>query len=175
MNVRRIEKKQDLKEHLKEKSNLREEISKGIQRAKRICAENNISQSFSSYPAPAIGGPIIPVNLFEAILNDDGHKPMPQQRKVDIINQLIGASEERIRKELYQIINPLFWINLVIQKLLRIPFWILKTAGFKAESFEASLAGKILRFTEIIFLIGLLIYFGFSDAELKELIREIVK
>ena len=127
-----------------------------------------------SYPAMAVGGPVISVNVFEAILNDDGHSSMPDQRKLDVLNQTIGACKELERKEFHQIINPFYWLNLIIKTILRTPFWVLETAGFKSESFEKSLAGKIVRFIEIIGILFLLVYLGFTDSELKEIIRKIV-
>jgi len=153
----------------------RERIAQGLPRIKRIARSFNMPVDFHSYPAMAVGGPVVPVNLFEAILNDDGHEPMPNQRKLDVLNQTIGACKELEQKELHQLINPLFWLNLLVRTVLRTPFWILETAGFKLESFEKSLAGKLIRFAEILGIISLLIYIGFTDSELKEIVRNLVK
>ncbi len=153
-----------------EYADLREGIARDTQKVQRIAGSNRIPQVFQSYPAPAVGGPIIPVNVFSAILNDDGHAPMPRQRKLDILNELIGSIEERIRREFRQLINPLFWLNSLLQVVLRIPFWIFQSAGFKTESFEESLAGKILLLVEMVVLLALLSWLGFSNSELKELI-----
>lgn len=149
---------------------LREYIARNTHRVKKISKRNSVSQTYQSFPAPVVGGPVIPVNIYESILNDDGYKPLPVQRKLDIINQLIGSVKERVEDEFYKIINPFYWFGELIKGILQVPFWVFKTAGFRVESFETSLAGKIIRFIELVFLIGFLVYFGFTDAEIKEMI-----
>ena len=156
---------------LQEARDCRERIAQGIPRAIRIARSLRIPVDLKSYPSPLVGGPLLRVNVFEAILNDDGHGKLPHQRKLDILNETIGALSELVRKERTKAINPLFWINEALKIILRAPFWVLETAGFKSESFEKSLAGKIVRFIEILAIVGLLIYLGFTDGELKELIK----
>lgn len=55
---------------------LRDWLAKNIPRAQQIANSNNVSINLRSYPAPAVGGPIIPVNIFDAILHDIGHESL---------------------------------------------------------------------------------------------------
>ncbi|MDZ7717830.1 MAG: hypothetical protein U5K72_03285 [Balneolaceae bacterium] len=52
---------------------IREEIAKSTPKLIRLASQNGIPANLQSYPAPMVGGPVITVNIFNAILNDDSH------------------------------------------------------------------------------------------------------
>lgn len=91
-----------------------------------------------------------------------------------MLNETIGACLEVERAQLLKIINPLYWFTASITKVLRLPFWVLETAGFKSDSFEKGLSGSVVRLIELILIIGLLIYLGFNEAELKNVVKGLV-
>lgn len=154
--------------HLSSMRELRERLARGLPRAKRLADQFSVPIVACD---PSTGGRF---HAYSAILNDDARGFIPDQQKLDLLNETIGSCLELERKELFQIINPVYWLTISITKILRVPFWILETAGFKSESFEKSLAGSVLRLIELLAIICLLLYFGFSESELKEIIKGMV-
>lgn len=147
---------------------LREKIAKGLPRAKRLA---------DTFKIPVIAVDFnskIPHHAFTTILNHDADGLIEDYQKLDLLNETIGACLEAERDQFFKIINPVFWVTSLIAVLLRFPFWVLETAGFKSESFEKSLAGSIVRLIELILIISVLVYFGFSGNELKEVIKKLV-
>lgn len=150
----------------------RQRIARGTPRAKRIARQVGAPTDLISYPAPAVGGPMVDVNTIDAILTNDGHQKLPNQRKIDVLEQAIGALEEKVSREFYQLINPFYWASKVLTLTLRLPFIVLETAGFSPESFEKSLAGKVIRLIEVLVIGAGLVYLGFNREEVKALVMQ---
>ncbi|UEX79156.1 hypothetical protein [Sediminicurvatus halobius] len=148
----------------------RQRLARGTPRAKRIARSLGAPVDLVSYPAPAVGGPIVRVNTIDAILVNDGHERIPNKRILDALEQALGECQEQVRKEFLQLVNPLYWFSRVIRLILRLPFLALETAGFRPETFEKSLAGKFVRLIEILTMTAGLLYLGFTRVELKELV-----
>jgi hypothetical protein len=79
-----IKKYQPLEQELFEH---RERISKTVRRASRIANKNGAAIFATSFPAPAIGGPIFNINLFDAILTDYGYRNIGNNEIWDAIKQ----------------------------------------------------------------------------------------
>lgn len=69
-NEQRNELEKSLERESSEYGVLKEKITKNVRRAGRIAYKNGASINVISYPAPAVGGPVLQVNLFDAILID---------------------------------------------------------------------------------------------------------
>lgn len=66
-------------------------------------------------------------------------------RVVDSLDRAIGEYE-RLQHHLYrQMFNPVFWLSLVLAKLVSLPFQILGMAGFDSAKLQKSTGGKILK------------------------------
>ncbi|WP_105101710.1 hypothetical protein [Microbulbifer pacificus] len=156
---------EEINGHIGEMNRLREELARGLPRVKRLA-------SIFQIPVVAMD-PVsrAQAHAFTTILNNDADGLIEDGQKLDLLNETIGSCNEVERSQLLKIINPLYWILASITKILRLPFWIFETAGFKLESFEKSLAGSIVKLIEIAFIFGLLIYLGFSEIEIKEVVK----
>lgn len=157
-----------VKEHLRVIKTLREQLARGLHRAKRLADKFSVPVIAVD---PSTGGQY---NAYSTILNDDASGFIQNHQKLDLLNEVIGACKELERKELLQLLNPVSWATMTITKILRVPFWVLETSGFKTESFEKSLAGSVLRLIEMLAIIALLLYFGFNESELKDMIRGMI-
>ncbi|MEM5537537.1 hypothetical protein WNY58_14200 [Neptuniibacter pectenicola] len=159
---------QEIKAHMAEMNELREVLARGLPRAKRLA---------SIFQIPVVAfDPVTKAqcHAFTTIINNDANGFIEDNQKLDLLNETIGACLEVERAHLLKLINPLYWVTATITKTLRIPFWVLETAGFKSESFEKSLAGSVVRLIELVLIIGLLVYLGFSETELRDTIKSLV-
>lgn len=114
-----------------------------------------------SFPAPIVGGPVIPVNLlYGAFDRNQGHSQLPQQDVLDGIDRCL-AQATTVKKHLFwhQLVNPVWWITEVIAYVLRIPFVILRRAGVPA-SVEESIWGNIVKAVFLLILILISIRWG---------------
>ncbi|MCK0538471.1 hypothetical protein [Alcanivorax quisquiliarum] len=142
---------------------LREELAKKTPKIIRIAKSTGVPCTVHSYPAPAVGGPVIPVNLFQAILHDDSHGGIDRQRIYDTINTLRGQLEEKIRLEFWRIINPAYWLGRILEMVLRIPFWLLSKTGFDVTKIEDHFLGKFFKVLEVVAIFYLAIWLGVSE------------
>ncbi len=140
---------------------LREQIAHLFQEAE-ICARTlGLSVTAQSYPAPMVGGPVLPVNvLFAAIAPREGHSTIPRQTVLDTINRCLGMAARR-RKELFwrQLVNPLWWATEIVAYILRLPFLILRKAGLPAVV-EESIWGHVVKVAVFIALLLASLHWG---------------
>ncbi len=156
------------KQAVQKSSQLRTQLSRDLFRANNIASKHEIKVVCIDR---STGNQF---NAFEEITRGDDDGVISSQNQLDLINETIGACSEIERRELKIVVNPFFWFQFILETILKFPFWVLQTAGFKTESFEKSLAGSLIRFINIIVVIALLIYFGFSNDELKAVIKSMV-
>ncbi len=125
---------------------VRRRVAVGMTRAVRLASELGVPTLFTSYPAPAVGGPVIPFQLFEAILSDPSHgQGVDAQLVIDALNRTVGAGEDKVQEQFRHLVNPawLLWAALIF--ILRIPFIVLGAAGFNIEKFESELWAKLFK------------------------------
>lgn len=158
----------EIKSHMAEMSALREELARGLPRAKRLASVFQIPVIAFSPTTQA------QCHAFPTIINNDAAGFIEDSQKLDLLNETIGACLEVERAQFLKLINPIYWVSSATTKVLRFPFWVLETAGFKSESFEKSLAGSVIRLIELVLIIGLLVYIGFNETELKEVVKGLV-
>ena len=154
---------------------VRERISKGILRASRIADRQGVPIHVKSYPAPAVGGPVIPVNLFGAILADTSHGGIERQMIYDAINQTIGELEAALPREFQNLINPLYWIKELLVLTIRLPFIIIAVSGFDVHKIEGHLFARIFKVIEIIALVYFLARLGIAQDELLDTITQLIR
>jgi len=135
---------------------VRRQVAKCVLRAERIASCLRVPIIFESYPAPAVGGPIIEQKVFSAILKDMSHGGLIDKQSIyDILNQTIGECEARMSVEKRRLINPLYWFKELIVAIIRIPFMLIEASGFDVGKVEDHLIGRFFKLLEI----GLILYF----------------
>ncbi len=132
---------------------VREGVAQRVMRASRIADRLGVAHQFRSFPAPAVGGPVIPVELFHAILHDTSHGGLPRHVLIDAIDQLVGATEDKLKEERLNLINPVYWIKETIIAIIRIPFLLIEASGFDVSKVEENLFAKLFKILEILALI----------------------
>jgi len=154
---------------------LREELAQMIPGAVEIAYKNKVSIDYKSLPPPAVGGAVIPVNIFYAILEDTSYDGIKESWIEDKINETIGQLKRRLRKEFYQLINPFYWIYSIFVFIVRIPFYIISVSGFDVKKVEEHLISKIFKLLEIFALVYFLLKLGIQKTQLLEWLKLIIK
>lgn len=78
--------------------------------------------------------------LFE--LNSLGIEP---RRVEDILTRAIGVYQDDLPKARIRTLNPLFWLFLLLEFLVSIPFRLLGAAGFSRSRMESSFLGRLFK------------------------------
>lgn len=151
-------------------SEIRERIAKNVSRAIGLANAVGIPLILYSYPAPAVGGPVITLNMFLAILNDNSHGGVSKQQIIDTLNQTIGQYERRVETEFWQMVNPLYWLKMLALTIIRLPYTILKLSGFDVSKIEQELWGKAMSLVWIVAMIYILIAYGFDHQQVLNVI-----
>ena len=147
---------------------VRAQVAQRVPRAKRIADRLGLLGVYESYPMPAVGGPVIPVTIFDAILYDPTYDGVPEQLIVDALNQTLGACQHRVAAELRHLINPIYWVKELLVFIIRIPFIIIEASGFDVSKVEDHFLGRAVKLFEIIVLIAILVWLGLSKEELRQ-------
>lgn len=155
-------------------ADIRAKVARGIPRARRIANRLGLVNVCESYPMPAVGGPVIPVALFDAILFDPTYQGVPRQLIVDALNQTLGACQERVAVELRQLINPIYWVKAVLVFIIRIPFMLIEVSGFDVSKVEGHLSGMLIQIGFVIVLIFILLLLGRSWEEITQAIATLL-
>jgi len=93
-------------------------------------------------PPAMIGGYSQNIDLVNNLFNLRRYQIHPQTL-IDILDKAIGIySADRVNSFL-RTVNPLFWVYLLINYFVRLPFKLLGLAGFNQRKIEGSLLGKI--------------------------------
>lgn len=115
---------------------------------------------YKSFPAPAVGGPVIPVNILQSVVDQDmGHAPLSKQTILDAINRCIGTAMTLRRHAFWRLILPWYWIIDVPATIARIPFLILRQAGLPPKV-EENIISQVIKFLLIMSMIATASYFG---------------
>jgi hypothetical protein len=127
---------------LKDLSEVREQINKGIPAAVRNCYK--VGQPVGVdylYPREGIKAY---VNVIESLWGLDRFQ-IPISTVFDYLDRVIGIYEEQVKILGRQRWNPFYWLRLGFLWVIGLPFRLLGAAGFNAPQIEASLGGKIAK------------------------------
>ena len=150
---------------------VRAQVAQGVPRAKRIADRLGLLGVYESYPMPAVGGPVISVTLFDAILHDPTYSGVPKQLIVDALNQTLGACQERVPVEFRHLINPVYWLKELLVFIIRIPFMLFEASGFDVSKIEDHFIGRAFKLVYALILIAILVrWFGVTKEELLQAI-----
>lgn len=147
----------------KESNALRSKLLQLYPIANTFAKRLGIVVSGESYPAPAVGGPVVPINFLYAVIEpDQGHNYISEQAALDRIEVAISMAKALKEEWLWrQALNPVWYLIEVVAYVLRIPFLILRRAGIP-ERVEESVWGHAIKVIFFIILVVLSARFGFD-------------
>src|SRR2546426_2082441 len=139
---------------------LREQINLLYPEVNDLAMNLGVSVVFQSYPAPAIGGPVLPVNVLLSVVDQEmGHKPIETQMILDMIDRCIGTAKVVKRRSLKRLLIPWYWLIDVPTIIVRFPFLILRNAGLPA-TVEESIVSQVIKAILVIVILAMGAYFG---------------
>lgn len=90
---------------------LRQEISMLLPQVEYWAGRLGVGVRAESYPAPAIGGPVIPVNLLACITDQRaGHTRVTREEVTDAMDHCIGTAAFTKRVLLARLLKPWCWL-----------------------------------------------------------------
>jgi hypothetical protein len=154
---------------------IRKAIAQSLMRASEIASKYGVSHIAVSYPAPAVGGPVINQDILYATIQDTSHCGIDEQTITDTIDQTIGAVSRQLSKDKINIFNPLYWLYSVLVFVIRIPFILVSISGFNVSVVENHIAGKIFKLVEMILVGFLLLKLGDDKIALLKDVISVLK
>lgn len=131
----------------------RRQINLVIDKICQFVSEAGIPTTIYYSPPPAIGGLSGDIDLLANIFNL--HKfQISKDTLSDKIERAIGVYQNDKTKAWIRTLNPLFWIYLILNYLVSLPFKLLWLAGFDRARIESSFAGKLLKMIISIITVG---------------------
>jgi hypothetical protein len=142
---------------------IREQLVHLFTEADECAGQLGIPVMARSFPAPAVGGPVIPVNLlWAAFAPEQGHSPLPERDVLDAINRCVATAIAKKRRLFWiQLINPVWWFVEVVAYVLRLPFLILRRAGVPA-GVEEGIWGHIVKVLVFLAMVLIGIHYGLN-------------
>lgn len=123
----------------------RKEINKLIDKAHSYIIATDVSLEVIYSPAPITGRGShytdLVLNVFNLVNMHIGPSPL-----LDSIERTIARYENDKKSAILRTYNPLFWIALLIDCLVSLPFEALGKAGFNQNEIEASFMGKLFKY-----------------------------
>jgi len=150
---------------------IRKSVAQGVCRAQGLSSLHGVPTQLVSYPAPALGGPIVHLGIFEAILTDTSHDGVGQQMIYDALNKVVGACEDEKERALRELVNPFHLVKNIVLMILRLPFMLIEATGFNVSKFEDHFFGKSFKLAMLLGLVWGLLALGFEKADLVEIIK----
>src|SRR5579872_1297309 len=146
---------------------LRKELAQMIPSIRRIAHSVGVNTVRESYPVLAVGGPIIPVDIFESVLEDHGYVSTTNNTRFDCVDKIVGILKEAKSAAFFQMLNHLCLLSFI----LKVPFLIIKQTGFNVDKIENALWGKLFKLLFTFFLIYGLLRLGFSREQLLGVLK----
>jgi hypothetical protein len=118
---------------------LREEIARLLPQMEHWATKIGAGVRGSSYPTPAVGGPVIPFNLL-ACATDlwVGHRYVQRQDVLDAIDRCIGSAGFVKRRILARLMKPWCWLIDVPALIVYWPFAVMRKAGVSDKIVEST-------------------------------------
>lgn len=109
-----------------------------------------------SFPAPAVGGPVIPFNFLTCVVDQNvGHTHVSTDKVLDAIDECIGAAGFVERRLFARLVKPWCWLVDVPAMIVAWPFLVMRKAGVPAKFVEGTSAQVIKAiFTGLLWLGG---------------------
>lgn len=95
-------------------------------------------------PSPLVGGFQGPLSLLSSLFELREYH-IPNSKVIDGLERVIGTYRRKKKHLYWQMFNPLFWLRVLLVKVVEVPFQILSAAGFDTAKFENSVMGKLVK------------------------------
>lgn len=154
---------------------LRERVTQALPRTTRIAERLEIPFIYQSFPAPMVGGAVIPVNMFQAVVNDNSYGGIDRQWIYDAISQTIGRCEEVVAAERRNLVNPIYWLKNLVVSILRIPFVLIEATGFDVGKVEDHLLGRVFKLLELAVILYVVFKLGLTKEQQAALLQILIK
>lgn len=142
---------------------IRTKIAQLLPHVEQAAGALNISYTLRSCPPAAIGGPIIPVNIFSSVINPQiGWDILSRTQINDTINEAISVAREVCRASLVHMLLPWNWFIDSCALVIKIPFLILRRAGVP-PAVEENIFAHALKVIATIGLLSLLSWLGYKS------------
>lgn len=126
-----------------------------------------VNPTMPYYPPPVVGGLARNIDMILNIFDLHRYQIKPQQL-LNLIERSIGIYENDRLNALLRTVNPFFWLGLILDYIVSLPFKVIGKIGFNQEKIESSITGKIIKgiFYLITFLasfLAVLKYIGYLE------------
>jgi len=95
-------------------------------------------------PPPAFGGISGDIDLILNIFNLHEFQISPNML-LDLVDRAIGVYERDKIRSIFRTFNPLYWLLLILEYIMSIPFYILGRVGFNQDKLEQSFWGRLIK------------------------------
>lgn len=131
----------------------RVQINRLLNECRSIIVSAGISPIMIYAPSPAVGGYVQRVDIFTNLFNLHTVEISPDA-VFDHIDRAIGVYEREQFRAWMRTFNPFFWLGLLLDLIVEIPFSLLGKAGFNKTTIEESLLGRVAK--AVMYLVTLL-------------------
>jgi len=142
-NIEQLDWSLNVRENEKAKQ-MRTEINKNLNKIHSFIVLAGVNPEINYFPPPAVGGVALDIDVVNDIFNLH-HFLIDPQQLLDFIDRAIGIYENDRLNSLLRTINPLFWIGLILDYIVSLPFKIIGGIGFDQKKIESSNIGKIVK------------------------------
>ncbi|MBI5789408.1 MAG: hypothetical protein HZA78_11195 [Candidatus Schekmanbacteria bacterium] len=158
---------------------VRTEINQILKIIHSIINMANINTMTIHIPSASIGGLVPNIDVILNIFNLQGYQ-IKDQHILDYIDRAIGVYKTDFTSSIFRTINPFYWLGLILDFIVSLPFILIGKDGFDPKKVEASFLGKLLKFG--FYLIGafasfltILHFTGYLDSFKKTMSLLIIK
>lgn len=113
-------------------------------KAGEIVRTSGVSSVIVYEPPPALGGACHEVD----VIRDIFHLRlfwMGKKDVLDVVERAIGVYEDDAMFALLRTVNPIFWVQVLIETLLSVPFMLLGGLGLDQQRIETSVLGRAFK------------------------------
>lgn len=125
---------------------IRSRINLVIHEIHFIVLSSGVAPTIYYSSPPAVGGIAGNIDLINNIFNLRRFE-IDTRHLIDIVEGSIGLYERDRLSSFLRTINPFYWIALILNFLVSLPFQILGRVGFNQEKMENSVVGKAIKGT----------------------------
>ncbi len=148
----------------------------------RIKINRNLRNIYSILLAVGVSPLVGDIDILQNIFLIPKLPLVEPQRLLDHIERAIGVYEHDQKKATWRTINPLFWLGLLLDYFVNLPFKVIGRFGFDQMKVETSILGRIIKgvgwlftrlaaFLTVLQLIGYLEKFKSLFVTIKTLIK----
>ncbi len=123
---------------------IRDQINKNAGKVKQLLMDADIYPSVTYCPPPAIGGPVVHIDMMENIFNLSRYE-IEYQALIDMVDRAYGNYESDIPMAILRTVNPFYWLGKILELIASIPFQLLGSVGFNRKQLEFSFVGKLVK------------------------------